>query len=366
LDFLGALTWRGTPLFSGFARAACTVHKFTKGDGHRRHRNPNKIYRATTQHLTFEDKSILYINDINLSDIGARHIKKAFEADPNLQSVQVICPTDVINLTVLEDSVHLSLMNPQNLSAITKGSNRTYKKASSRVLVFKMETGCTGFRQTSYAAMEADDNQRVLCYLTVDSYGHRQATLKDGTNLPYGSMANLATHYPDVSFYGIDFHTPADRVKEDFSDLQDIEKFIKKNIANNKAYNFVERKWAAGISDAEFDRLLYYKDKLTPLINDPQSVMLARLELHHRAQKILKSHSDLTFFYEAVSGEIGPIDILKFVKQNPEYNMAAIVAKYDKQYPILEHINKYYYDDVLQPMADYINIVDKFYGEQNV
>jgi len=365
LDFLGTLSWHGTTLFTGFARAACQVHKFTKGDGHRRHRNPNKIYRATTQHLTFEDKSILYVNDINLKDITARHIKKAFENDAYLQSVQVICPTDVINLTVLEDSIHLSLMNPQNLSAITKGSNRTYKKASSRVLVFKLDTGCSGFRQSSYSAMDEDPNERVLCLLTANSSG-RQAILKNGTYLPVGSMNTLATHYPDVSFYGIDSATPADRIKEDFSDLQDIEKFLKKNIVNNKSYNFVERKWAAGVSDPDFERLLSYRDKLKTLIDDPQSVMLARLQLHQKAREILKEQINLTFFYEAINGEIVPVDIANFIKQNPKYDMATIISKYDKQYPILEHINKYYYDDILQPMADYVNIVDKFYGEQNV
>ena len=369
LDFLGDMDWRGAKLKDTYL-TACTVFYFRKGVPSRRYgrsSNPEKITRSTQKHLSFEDDTDLYINDLPLKEPGLRHIKKAFDGDPTLAGVLVLSPTDKVSLKDIEAS-DLNLMAPKKLSSITKATGRTYTPASSRLLVFKFHPSSLSFRQVSYSSIEEDTNNKVLSllYRTGNVPPERRVELKNKKNLGFGALKALTVRYPDYSFYGIDLDTPQKRIDEDFSDMTDVEDFIADTVLANNNLDYTKIKFANSHQHDVEDRLVNNLAKIKPLLNS-NSFFIKRLDLHQKVKALQTGDVDLLHLYESYNGEISSKEIGDFLKKNPEFDIIKVNKEYEGMYPLLEHISYYDLEEAIEHIAHYINLMDlNTKGKKNV
>lgn len=361
LRFLGTLAWKGAVLHNGYISLECSVFSFTKGKYNRKSgTDPNKLTRSNTRSLTFDAKSELYINDLPLKEPTPRHVKKAFELDDKLTSVQVICPSDKITLDFLNKSIHLDKMIPKLLSSITKASARAHTVATSRLLVFKFESATSSFKQVSYSSLDEDTNTKILCMLTKDSYPNsRQVILKNNKIVSLHSIKSLVDKFTNVSLYGVDSSTPADRLEEDLSDFTDVDDFISEKVLDNKSINYTEIKFAINHNYDIDERMLSYETQMRPIIEDPNSFFLKRLDLHNKLKTLNASDTGLLMIYESVNGEISKADLESFAKKNPDYDIKLVNKLYEDKYPLLRHISSYNYQTALKAVIQYINLIDK-------
>jgi hypothetical protein len=361
IRFLGSMNWQGIKLSEDYIKTECVTYSFVKGRHTRRNQDPNKLSRSTTQHLAFQEHSALFINDLPLREPTPRHVRKAFDDDPTLTSVQVIVPNDKVTIQDLEKSIHVDKMNPRLLSTITKATARAYTPASSRLLVFKFnQHGCScSFRQTSYGDMDADKSEKVLCLLSKDNIpNNRQVVFKNKNIFDLKSLKYLSLKFKDKSFYGVDATTPATRLAEDFSDLEDIEDFIEEQITNG-GINFVEIKFIESKRHDIDNRMLRNLKDIRPLITNPTSLFLRRMNLHEKVQQMISADSTLLAIHESLNGEITQAELDKWVADHPEYNFDRLDTEYATSYPLIEHLHYYGVDDIVTPLAGYINLVDK-------
>lgn len=360
IKFLGTLQWKGMDLTDNYCDTGCATFHFKKGGWSRKKgHDPNRLKRATTHHLTFEKTSALFINDLPLKEPTPRHVRKAFDDDPKLTSVQVVCPNDKYSLADLNKDLHLDKMAPRLLSSITKASSRQYTPASQRVLVFQfMERAC-GFKQSSYSAMEEDSQDKVLCLLTRDSSTpNRNVILKNKKEFQLQALRWLAQKHPTISFYGVDSTTTEDRIEEDFSDLTPLDDFLEEQVENKKI-DFLEVKYS---SSERFDldhNMMRNIKKIEKLIDDKDSLFIKRLRLHVRLNELRQGDSYLLTIYESVNGEITKGDLTNWLKDHPDHDWDKLEKEYTKSYPLIEHLHYYNFDEVGPAISHYINIVDK-------
>lgn len=362
IRFLGPLSWKNFPLTDNYMQTVCSVFQFSKGRYSRKHgTDPNKLTRSRNNHLSFEETCALYVNDLPLKEPTPRHVKKAFEDDPTLTSVQVICPADAAGLAKLNKDINLDQMAPKLLSTITKASARSFTPATSRLLIFKFDDKASAFRQVSYASIEEDVKTKVLCTLIKDDYppNTRQVYLKNKKILNLSAVKTLANKFPTYSFYGVDEDAPQNRIDEDLADFEDIEELIKDKVLDNKAIDYVKIKFATTLNYHLDERLLKNYAKIQPLIKDSKSVYLKRLDLHHRIKAINTSDLGLLSIYESVNGSIEDKALKSFVKSNPEFDVDAVNKEYEKTYPLLEHVSSYSFGDIVEHIAQYINLIDR-------
>ena len=362
LQFLGQLKWKGIDLHNGYIDVKCPSFTFSKGKySHRKGHDPNKITRSAGRSLVFEESSALYVNDLPLKEPTPRHVKKAFEDNPKLVTLQMICPNDKVTMADLNKTMFLDKMQPSMLSTITKASARNYTAATSRLLIFKFDTVAHNFRQCSYASLEEDTNDdKVLCYLTRDvNFSNRQVKLKSKKNLSANSLHSLSEKNPKVSFYGIDEGTPVDRVEEEFSEFIDIEDFLDEKVLNNKKINYVEIKYATTHTYNVDERLLAHQNRLAVAIQDPNSLCLSRLELHNKIKDLGKGDLGLLEIYESVNGSIDDKQIKDFIKSNPKWDIEEINKKFMAKYPLMSSVNTYNYSHIIEHVVQYINLIDK-------
>lgn len=361
LHFLGTLAWNGITLSDDYVYTKCPVYSFVKGKYSRKHgTDPNKLSRQLNQHLSFEETADLYINDLPIKEPTPRHVKKAFEDNPQLKTLHVVCPTDKVTITDLNNDWHLDKMEPKFLSTITKASARSYTPASARLLVFKFDKQAGAFRQVSYASVEEDASLKVLCTLTKDTYPtSREPILKNKKHLDLQSVKTLISKFNDVSFYGVDSGAPADRIEEDFSDFIDIEDFIKERVLDNQSINYVEIKYATTHNYHLDEKMLRTYGKMKSLLTDQNSLYIQRLDLHEKIKKMTSSDLGLLRIYESVNGDIESSDLEQFAKNHPEYDIDSVNKKYEEKYPLLDHLQTYNYNEIIEHVAQYINLIDK-------
>jgi hypothetical protein len=363
ITFLGRLFWKGIELnFNSSLDVKCPTFFFGKGKYSKRYgTDPNKVSRSTGNScIVFEANSELFINDLSLKEPTARHVKKAFEQNPSLQLIQVICLTDTVTEATLNTSINLNLMKPRRLSEITKASSRAYTAPSSRLMVFQLDSYNYKFKHTSYSSIEEDENDdKVLCILSKESNGNsRYVQLKSGKILSTSALKTLCRTFTDVSFYGIDRSVPADRVKEEFSDFIDIDTFIKDKVISSSTVNFVEIKFAKNQLTHIDESQLRYIEQFKKLITKSNSLFIERLSLHEHFKKISETDSGMLDIYEFVNGSIQSDVLENFAKNNPKKNAFDIHEKYVKKYPLIPYINVYRYHEIIDSVAQYVNLVD--------
>lgn len=363
ITFLGNLNWKGNVLHnSQYLQMECSVFTFQKGKYSRKHgTEPDKLTRSTARGINFENNSMLFVNDLPLVAPTPKHLKKAFDDNPKLMSVQVICPTDAVTVDLLNKTIHLDKMAPSLLSTITKASGRKYTPATSRLLVFKFDLVTSSFKQVSYASIDEDTNKKVLCMLTKESYPNSRQVFLPKTKGHFSSniLKTVNEKFNKYSFYGVDFSTPQNRVEEDFGDFIILEDFIEEKILSDKTINYVEIKFALSHNYNIDEKMLRNEIKIMSLIEDPSSFFAKRLELHKKIKKICESDQGLLFVYESVKGDIVPDKVNDFVKNNPDLDIDLVNKDYLVKYPLIPHISTYNYAQLVEHIAQYINLIDK-------
>lgn len=361
LGFLGKLFWRNHELTNGYMDVRCGLYTFTRGKYSRKYgTDPNKLTRSLGRSIHFEEGVELYINDLPIKEPTPRHVKKAFDDDPALKTIIVLCPNDKQSEADLDKEIHLDEMQPKRLTTITKASARAYTPPAFRLLVFKFDAQASGFRQVSYDNMEEDTNDKVLCLLQRDQYSGRQPILDNKQTLNLTALKSLLERNPKVSFYGVDKDTDPKRLADEFNDFTRLDEFIEKKVISNKSINYVEIKYAQAHTYHVDERMLKHFDKLEPLVTDKQSPFLVRLELHKVIRKLGGNDRSLLDIYESVKGEIKESTLKQFVKDNPNWNIEEINRAYEKKYPLLSAINAYNMTaQIVEHVAHYINLVDK-------
>lgn len=368
LYFLGPLYWKGIHLGDRYPNTGCPTFGFVKGKHSRKYgTDPNKLSRSNVGHIVFEEDSELYINDLPIKEPTPRHVKKAFDDNPKLKSVFVICPNDKTSIIDLNTKIHLDKMAPKFLSSITKANARAYTSAASRLILFKFDTRANGFRQVSYASLDDDPNQKILCKLTKDSSPNpnRQVIIKNRQILHWSTLNSIMTKFPNYSVYGVDNATPSDRIAEDFSDLEDIESFIQENILTNNQIDYVGIKFAQQHHHYMEERLTRIFPQLKQLILDTNSTFIKAIELQLKLNKLSKDEAGLLEVYESMNGPITDANLSEYLKANPDNDAEKLDREFAKKYPLLKHINIYNYNQIIEHLASYINLIDKN-GENNV
>lgn len=369
-NFLGPLYWNGIRLENKYVAVTCPVYSFTKGKYSRKTgTDPNKIQRSVVQSLTFDENSFLYVNDLPLKNPTPKHLKKAFENHPTAVSIQLICPSDKVTIADLNKSINLDQMKPYLLSSVTKGSGRAYTPPTSRLLVYKFDTAVVGFRQVSYASIEEDTSDKVLCITSKDlGNNSRKVELKNKKKLGLSAIKSLALKNPKISFYSVDESIDSARVDEEFPDFETIDDFIEEKINKNKNVDYVQMKFARDHQYRLDNRVIKDEDKIAGKIISKDSLYLKRKEMHAAIQKIADGDMGLLEIYESFNGEIADAKVKKWVKDNPEFDIESINSEYEKQYPLIPHLNTYNYSykKITEPFAHYINLVDKEKENQNV
>ena len=127
LKFLGNIFWNGILLHNDAYLYIdnCSIFMFNKGKiSNKSFNDPNKITKYLARSLTFKDKSMLFINDLPLKEITSKHVKKIFEDNPTISSVQIICPNSNTTLKSLDEKFQINKMMPLMLSSYVKSSNK--------------------------------------------------------------------------------------------------------------------------------------------------------------------------------------------------------------------------------------------------
>lgn len=358
----GTLTWKNLPLYDGAQFFNCPVYTFTKGKHSKKFgTDPEKLSRSSDTYLAFLDKSAVYINDTTLKEPTPRHVKKAFEDDPTLTSVQVICPTDKVTLDSLNTSFNLDKMGPKLLSSITKASARAYTPATSRLLVFKLDDTTHTFKQVSYSSIDDDTNNKVLGFVSKNFNLSRELKLSNNLTIPSRALIYMCNKFKNTSIYGIDTGTPAIRIAEDFSDFTSIEDFIKDNVTNS-GIDFIKIKQALKFKKMERldDALVKFLTKVQPMIDNVDSLFLKRLVLHKLIyQTAIGGDKELLDIYESLNSVIEDADMAQWLANNPDYNLHSMDTDFAQKYPLLPHISYYRYLELSSEIAHYVNLVDK-------
>lgn len=366
LRFFGKLNWKTIDLHNGIMSVSCPIFTFNRGKYNRKTGNdPNKLTRSRMHSIYFEENSEIFINDLSIKEPTPRHVKKAFEDNPNLNSIQVLCPTDTITEEYLNKSIHLDKMEPRKISEITKARGRAYTASSARLLIFKFDPLCSQYRQVSYSSIDEDTNDKVLCLLGKDyAFKNRNPFIKNNNSISLASMKSIAEKNAKISFYGIDRDLPTNRVEEEFGDFEPFETYLDTHIINNKTINYIELKFAIDNS--------YYIDKyllanlpfLKEKINNPNSSFLTRADLHQKIKDINSGDIGLLQVYESIKGEITEAQTKQFLKNNPGWDLEAINRECTKTYPLLGLLQNYHTKNMIDHVAHYINLIDAYNKDQ--
>jgi hypothetical protein len=362
--FLGDLTWKGLPLSRYDYSPGCRIFHFSKGG---KYGSTDKITRRDGRYIHFDVKTHLYLNDLPIKEPTANHVKKAFENNPDIKTVQVICPSETITVEKLNETINLDKMEPKLLSSIAtasakKSSGISYK---TRMVCFKHSSG--EFHQVRYDSIAEDATPiKVLCLLRKE-LGYDGITVVGRTivtktrSIDKWTFESFRVAFPEVSFYGVDEKTPEDRIEEDLSDLLPLEKFIEEHIVNDKSMDYVGVKYA-NTQRCDID-LIEHGDKFEKLIQDPESPFLQRLKAHKTLGGMADVYGNVgkkLALYEEFNHRIEDKDLKEYVKAHPEYDLKTFDKGYESKYPLLHHINRYSYSDkgVVEAMAQYINLID--------
>lgn len=359
INFLGAVKWEGCALTIGNSlHLNAAVTYFKKGKFSRGVNHPDKFSKASHRYLSFEDNTALFINDLGIKDPGVKNISKAYENDLALKSVQVINADDATKLDDLIKKHNLDKLGLRKLSEITKAP-KNYTVSGVRLLVFKFDTVTRRFAQVSIASMEEDTNTRVIARLERDSYNNvRKALFTNKGALNNNIIASVMKLYPAHSLYGVDDTIPDDKVKENFEDFIALDKFVDEKVVKGKNIDYTKIKYAKSIQYHLSSKDLKNAEEIKKLIKDQTSVYYKYIDMSEKLLQVANNELGLLTTYESVVGPISSKDVEAFIVKNPDLDFNKIQGEMKKKYPLLAHIDHYSYR-IIDPVANYINLVDK-------
>ena len=361
IDFLGKLDWYGYALGNryGGIQAGCRVFEYKKGVSRSWHStaDPEKISRSDARgSIAFKKNSALFVNDLPLLEPTGRHVRKAFDEDRSLVSVQVVCPSDKVTEQDLNTKIHLDMMKPRRLSEITKASGKK-RTAGNRLILFKYTVVGEKFRQVAYSSYEEDTNKKVLCRIRKDEWN---SNLRHLVTDKYASakLSDLYRAFQDVSFYAVDTSTEEDRIKEALDDCQDFDDFVKENIVDSDI-DFVKIKAVDACFNYDINKMSKALYLVKEHLTDPNSHVCRFLGAYLMLRSIVDEGSTKMHLYERAVALITDKQVADFIQNNPYMDIGKFYTVIGEQYPLLFHIDNYRISRIEEQIAQYINLIDE-------
>ena len=364
VKFVGTVHWKSIPCMISCPNLNCKVFHYSWKDAwsSKTKSYVKRLLKYTYGKLEFIPNSIVYINDLGLIDPVPARVKKAFENDPKLERVQLICPTSQVTEDVLNKTINLQHLNPHKLSTITNApKHKSQNFSGNRLLVFKFDSNC--FSQVAYKDYQADQTKtKVLCELKVHtnyySKTSRELTL-NGADADWHLLSLLRKENANVVFYGIDKDTITDPkvLKKKFGDCISLNDYIKARTPTS--IDAIEL--AANIHSCyrfknSFD--IDFLNKLSKHIKDKNGCFLKAIDSYN---KIMKYNEKYEWYYEIyckVNKRVDDAKINAFLKAHPEQDLISCIDKINKKYPLMNAIDDYNINNYITDLAQYINIMD--------
>ena len=360
--FLGKMEYKDVEISDIAFKVECPVYSFNRRNAHWKSKTGKDSFdRTKCYSIYFSHKTDLYINDLGDFELTKKHVKKAFEDNKDLQCVQVVCPNATCTEAKLNQDVHLDMMEPKKLSSITSFSgSRKNVPASARLLVFKLATERETFRQTTYDALEEETLNKVLCKLHRFDNNNRMAVVSNNSKIDYRSMRTIQEKFSDFVFYGVDENTDAERIKNDLSDCEDFEKFLRR-VVIPKDSNYLEMRLNNVNQCQNMNRLKDILTTIKPMITNTKSLFIQCLELQNQISKCDSKNFWQLNLYETVNGKIENEAVESYQKAHPELDLKTLNEKYKETYKLLTHVNGYYLldNEEVKHIAHYVNCIDQ-------
>lgn len=356
-SFINLLAWNGIPLqYESLFKVNCNVYNFLKGKYTRMGHDPNKISRSFNKSFSFENNSMLVLNDTQLKDVGIRHIKKLFDDNSLLTKVVLIAPIDNQSIKDLNASYHFDKMGAKLLSDLI--SVKLKKRSNQqKLLVYKYVNH--NFVMTPYSSIKDDKNKKVLCKLS-SSYNNIKNVIfhNSGKTFNCQNISHLTDYFKNISFYGIGESIPDEKLKNNFDDFISLDDFIEKNIINNSDFDFHKIKYAAFRARINNDIVDFY-DEIKNLITDKNSVFLDYCKLHCLLSDLKNKQLGLLNIYELYHNKISNEDIKNYIDNNSQYDLDHMIELFNSKYKLLSNISTFSYRSITEDIAHYVNLIDK-------
>lgn len=365
LGFLGHLMWNGVPIKTDGHLSICPnysdqnrVFVYKKGAWSRKHGNqPDKIERGAQREINFKKNTVLYLNDLGVKEPGAKHVKKLFDNDATLETVQVVSAAEGTKLDDLVKKHSLKELGAKYLSTITTA--KKYKPASQRVLTFRYEKDSGSFKQVAYSVFEEDVGTKVLTRLKKDSYMNgRHAILKDASNT-YREVESKILNIllaKDITIYGVDEAAPQDRVDEDFEDTLTLQEYID-TFFKNKTVDFIKIKHCTSVARAvntmQHSTIKKHLSKI-----DKSSTLYTFYKICDDILQSVEDESKLLTLYEAYFKQVDTKEVKDWLAVNPSWDYLKIAADLNNKYPLIAHISSYEYDKAMPSIIEYVTLVE--------
>lgn len=362
IAFLGTLQWQGINLINQSLYIDSTISEFYKTKSYSR---DDRISKSSSRYINFKDKTAIYYNDLDIKDLTVKHISTAFANDKSLQSIQVINIPEKMTWLDLCKKYHFDKMDCKKVSEIAKSvSKKTISGA--RLLVFKFDKSSLAFKQVAYSAMEQDDNSKVLCRLERDQFnGARYVFMKNRSVVSGDILKSILDNTSKYSIYGIDISLPEDKVKEHFEGFLTLDEFVSEKIFEGSSTNYLELKYVVQNQFIIGKSTTNLAPQFKKMIKDPDSLFLKNIELLFKFKDILNKDVGLLKIYELIKGIITDKDINNWIKDNPDKDIKKMQDMVIKTYPLINSIDHYYHEKLLEPLCHYINLVDREQKEEN-
>lgn len=363
--FLGALSWKGKPINLNGHLSICPnyhdqnkVFFYKKGAWSRKHGNqPDKIERTGGREINFKKNTLLYINDLGVKEPGVKHVKKLFDDNPQLETVQVVSAGEGTKIDDLVTKYNLKELGAKYLSTITTA--KKYKPASQRVLTFRYETETGQFKQVAYSVFEEDTGTKVLTKLRKDSYMNgRHAILKDSKGVIRDVESRILNilMVKGVTIYGVDSEVTEDRIEEDFEGTMTLKDYVD-NFFANKTLDFAKIKHCVGVVRTINVQLVGAVGKNINKV-DQKTAFYKYHKLSNDISKTVETESKLLTLYEAYFKQVDGAEVKKWLVDNPEWDLQKITSDLYTKYPLIAHVNSYEYDKAMPHMIEYVKLVE--------
>lgn len=363
-NFLKKLTYNGTPITIGNLHIDTGMFTFSRGHQYRGQKTIDRLSRSGSRYLSFEADTEVYINDLACADPTTKMLMPVFENSKTLKTVQLIMVPDLAKIDDVIKKFNLDQLGVKKLSDVAKMSTKKYTISGVRLIIFKFSVADRCYKQVSIANMEADTNNKIISSLNKDDYNNNRRAIfsKTGT-LGNDVLSSIMSGHKDYSLYGVSSDIPADKIKENFEEFDTLEDFLNEKIAKNKSTDYVRIKYATQLKYSLPERELRHAADISKLIKDPNSSYLVYLNTLKTLKEIVEKEGGLLHTYESVAGVISESDVTAFAKKNPDLDFTKLDEENKKKYPLLSVIDYYSYEKILDPVANYVNLIDKEFKE---
>lgn len=354
-EIVGDVSWNGYKLSFGFLEVKSDVLIYSKNTYSRRYSNytSNKIIKHFRKKLSFDNNSMLVLCNLPIENIQNRHIKKVFDLNPKLNTIQLVIPSSQGegSLDYLNNNLNFQKFEPILLSNIVTIST---KKAPSktRFHMYKYEPGA-GFKNVAYSVFEQDTQNKIYCKFTKNSHNEKIIHLSDNKFMPQSLLNRLLSEYSEYSVYGVDSNNDSSKIDDAFEDVMSLQEFVDEKI-NDDNIDYMQVSYANSVINQKFG----FDERINSVpdheITNTNSIFLQRKNLQQKLQLISFQNKYKFEIFKLINNT--EINYDQYLINHPEDNLENIINMFNEQYPLLQLIHDWRFN--IKNIADYINLVD--------